>query len=387
MNIRTQRAPRALRAVLAGTALALAVAACGDATVVGQDSGSSSGGATVSAPPQPPEFSKVATPGPPLGDTSALRGKTVYWIPITSVAPVFSVEQKAATEAFAAIGMKLQLCDGQATPDVVGRCVGQAVAADAAGIIVTSIPPEFARQAFDGAVAADIPLLFVNTKDGETPPEWGEVAAAMPNNWAEQAKLNNQLITADSGGNAKVLLVGVTDSSATTDLFEQGMQADLREQCPGCEIETVPTSSTQISNLPSLVSSALVQNPDTEYVFVQYDSFAAPVVQAIRQLNKQNSVKLLTLLGQLDGMQRLADGSAFADTGYSLSALGWNEADVLMRMMLGQDPLIEAHVTPIMTHTPSTLQGLDLTQAGWESGRWQSDDDFRAMYRELWSAS
>lgn len=333
------------------------------------------------------DYSKVPAPGPALGDASSLRGKTVYWIPITSVAPIFTVEQKNATEAFAAMGVKLQLCDGQATPEVVGRCVGQAVAAKAAGIITTSTPPEFARQAFDGAVAAGIPMLFVNTKDATVPSEWGKKAAAMPNNWNAQGELNNKLIVADSGGKASVLQVGVTDSSATTAFFEQGMKGNLTEQCPGCTISDVQTSSTQISNLTSLVSSALVKRPDTKYVVVQFDSFAAPVIQAIRQQNKQNSIKLLTHLGQLDSLKRVADGQQFADTGYSIAALGWNEADAMMRMMLGQDPLVDKHVTPIKTFTKDNAGTLDLTQAGWESGKWDSSDDFRAMYKELWPAT
>lgn len=369
----------------AATALLLLATACaGDEPALvgaeGQDA------PAASAPPQPEEFASVPEPGPPLGDTSSLAGRTVYWIPITSVAPVFTIESIAAAEAFESVGVDLQVCDGQATPDVVARCVGQAIAGDAAGIIATSIPPEFARQAFGNAVEAGIPTLFVNTADGETPPEWGDLAAALPHNWNQQAQLNNDLIIEDSGGDANVLFVGVTDSSATVDLYENGMQAYLAEECPGCTINAVPTSSTQIAQLTSLVSSALVQNPDTEYVFVQYDSFAAPVIQAIRQQNRQGDIKLLTLLGQLDGLQRVANGDQFANTGYSLAALGYNEADILMRMMLGQDPLVDAHLTPIKTITGANVGELDLSEEGWQSGQWQTEQDFRAMYRELWGA-
>lgn len=373
---------RAITALAAGAALVLGAAACsGDApTVVGRDAPQP----TVSAPPQPAELASVPPPGPPLGDVSSLAGRTVYWIPITSVASVFTVESTGAKEAFASVGVDLQVCDGQAAPDVVARCVGQAVAAGAAGIIATSIPPEFASQAFGGAVAAGIPTLFVNTADATTPPEWGSMAAAFPHNWNDQAALNNDLIVADSKGEAEVLLVGVTDSSATRNTFEQGMQADLAEKCPGCTVHTVPTNSTSIANLTSLVSAALVRYPDTGYVFVQYDSFAAPVVQALRQLNRAGSTKMLTMLGQIDGMKRVAAGEQFADTGYSLTALGWNESDILMRMMLGQDPLVSAHKTPIKTYTAANIKGVDLTQAGWESGQWQTEEDFRSMYRNLW---
>ncbi len=370
-------------AALVSLGLALAGCAGGQSSNAG---GQPKAGSTASAPAQPQQFASVPTPGPPLRNTSSLRGRTVYWIPITSVAPVFTIESNAAKEAFGSLGINLQVCDGQATPDVVARCVSQAIAGKAAGIIATSIPPEFARQAFGNAVNAKIPTLFVNTADATTPPEWGHVAAAFPDNWKDQAALNNDLIVHDSGEKAHALLVGVTDSSATVDTFKNGMQADLAKKCPHCTITAVPTSSTQISQLTSLVSSALVKDPSINYVFVQYDSFAAPVIQAIRQQNKQGNVKLLTMLGQLDGLKRVASGQEFADTGYSVAALGYNESDILLRMMLGQDPLVAAHVTPIKTINGANVGALDLTEEGWQSGHWQTDADFRAMYRKLWGA-
>lgn len=372
-------------ALAAATLAVLALAGCGGGTTTAA-AGTSTSRAGAAPPAQPKDFASVVVPGPPLPDASTLRGRTVYWIPITSVAPVFTIESNAAKEAFASLGIKLQVCDGQATPDVVARCVSQAIAGKAGGIIATSIPPEFARQAFGDAVAAKIPTLFVNTADATTPAEWGRTAAALPNNWKDQAYLNNELIVGDSGGKGNVLLVGVTDSSATTDTYKNGMQADLAKKCPGCTVTTVTTSSTQIAQLTSLVSSALVKDPRIGYVFVQFDSFAAPVIQALRQQNKQKSVKLLTLLGQLDGLNRLASGQQFADTGYSVAALGYNEADVLLRMMLHRDPAVAGHVTPIKTFTAANIHQLALTQEGWQSGHWETDGDFRALYRKLWGA-
>jgi ribose transport system substrate-binding protein len=375
------RAARRKAAVGVGIGATLALAtACGGTT------SDASPKSEASAAPQLEKYSKVATPGPEL-DASSLSGKTVYWIPITSQAPIFSIEQKAAEEAFGAVGIKLQLCDGQANPAAVARCVDQAIAAKAGGIIASSIPPEFAQQSFASAVKANIPLEFVNTKDAAVPSEWGKLAAALPANFNQQAEINNDLIIADSDGKADVLIVGVTDSSVTTDVYEKGMKGYLTENCPDCKVSTVETGTTTISNLASQVSAALVKDPNIEYISVEFDAFAPPVVQALRQVNKANSVKLVTMLGQLDGLQRVADGSAFADTGYSIAALGWNETDVMLRLMLGEDPVVDQHVTPIKTFTKDTVEGLDLSADGWASGAWTSDDDFRSMYRKLWEAS
>jgi ribose transport system substrate-binding protein len=372
------RGGRQLTTLFALASVAMVLTACGGTN--------STSGSVAEAAPQLEKFSSVPKPGPAI-DVSALKGTTVYWIPITSQAPIFSIEQRAAEQAFAAAGITLQLCDGQANPAAVATCVNQAVAAKAGGIIATSIPPEFAQTAFASAVGAGIPVEFVNTKDATVPAEWGKLAAALPANFIQQARINNDLIIKDSGGKANVLLVGVTDSSVTTSAYEDGMKKYLVDECPDCKVATVEAGSTTLSSLASQVSAALVRNPATQYVFVEFDSFTPPVVQALRQLNKSRSIKLVTMLGQLDGLQRVDDGSAFADTGYSIAALGWNEADVMMRLMLGEDPQVEGHRTPIKTFTKATVQGLDLSEDGWLSGAWTSEDDFRSMFKTLWGVS
>lgn len=373
------------RGALAATATigAMILAGCGGGAA---NTPAANNASPAPAATQLKEFSKVPEPGPAI-DVSSLKGKTVYWIPITSASPIFSIEQQAAEQAFQAAGIKLQLCDGQANPAAVAKCVNQAVAAGAGGIIATSIPPEFAQQAFGAAVEAKVPVEFVNTKDSTVPTEWGKLAAALPANFIKQAEINNDLIIADSGGKADVLLVGVTDSSVTTSAYEEGMKKYLTDNCADCKVDTVEVGSTTLATLASQVSAALVRNPNTKYVFVEFDSFAPPVVQALRQLNKTKSIKLVTMLGQLDGLQRVSNGTAFADTGYSIAALGWNEADVMMRMMLGEDPVVDSHVSPIKTFTAETVKDLELTEAGWVSGKWNSDDDFRSMYKTLWGIS
>ncbi|WP_158437746.1 sugar ABC transporter substrate-binding protein [Naasia lichenicola] len=379
----TRRARRAITTMAAVAAIATTLAGCSAAGEAAP--GSTADGTAAAEIAQPAGYETVPAPGPAI-DVSTLAGATVYWIPITSQAPVFSIEQAAATEAFAAAGVKLQLCDGEANPASVAKCTTQAVSAGAAGIIATSIPPEFAQQSFGAAVTAGVPVLFVNTKDATTPTEWGDLAAALPANFTVQAKVNTDLIIADSKKAAHVLVIGVTDSSVTTSVYES-ITAQYASDCPDCVVSSVEVGSTTLSNLSSQVSAALVKDPAISYVQVEFDSFAAPVVQAIRQLNKSSSIKVVSMLGQLDGMKRIADGSGFADTTYSLAALGWNEADVMLRMMLGVDPAIDGHKTPIKTYTSANISSADLTEAAWKSGEWSSDDDFRSMYTMLWGAS
>ncbi|TXN29467.1 sugar ABC transporter substrate-binding protein [Lacisediminihabitans profunda] len=382
ITVNPERQKKAHRVVIAAAVVTATVALLAACSSPGSPQGHAA--STAGDIVQIKAFSSVPKPGPTI-DVNSLKGKTVYWIPITTQASVFTVEQAAATEALAAAGIKLQLCDGEANPATVAKCVNQAIAAKAGGIISPSIPPEFAQQAYASAIAAGIPLEFVNAKDSSVPAGWEKLAASFPSNFVDQAKINDDLIIKDSGGKANVLMIKVTDSSVTTHAFDVGMKKYLQDTCAGCGIDTVEVGSTTVSNLSAQVSAALVKNPKINYVFPEFDSFSAPVVQAIRQLNKSSSIKVVTMLGQLDGLQRVRDGGAFADTGYSLAALGWNEVDIMLRLMLGKTPDVGAYRTPIRTFTSANIGKFDLTQAGWQSGKWTSDDDFRAMYKSLWS--
>lgn len=383
---RTVARSRRLLGVAAAAAAALVMSACAAGAPAGDDD--SGGGSTGGwAGPQPIEgFESVPAPGDPI-DVSSLAGKTVYWIPITTQAPIFNIEASAAKEAFEAAGVNFQVCDGKASPDAVSACVTQAINADADGIITTSIPPEFAQQSFAAAAEAGLALEFVNTPTSEVPEEWGPRVVALPFNFVEQQRVNAGIVMEDSDHQANVLLIGINDSAATTFVYENGMKAAFEEDCPDCTVSDIQAGTTTLSNLSSQVSAALTRDPGIQYIMVQFDSFAPPVVQALRELNKASSVKLLTARGDLSGLQRLADGQQFVDTGDSVAATGWNQADAMLRLLLDQQPVAENYVAPLRTFDQASVQGLDLTEEGWLSGAWTSDDDFRSMYRTLWGVN
>ena len=80
--------------------------------------------------------SKYPVPATPVSGVPALKGKTVYYVPLVAAIPGFAATAVALKGSLAKAGLKLQVCDGQGNPSAIAACVGQATGAGAAGIIL-----------------------------------------------------------------------------------------------------------------------------------------------------------------------------------------------------------------------------------------------------------
>jgi ribose transport system substrate-binding protein len=88
-----------------------------------------------------------------VSGVSALKGKTVYYIPLVQQIPGFVVTAATMKTALAKVGLNLQVCNGEAQPSAIAACVTQATGAHAAGIVLDSIPYGMAENALMAAKA------------------------------------------------------------------------------------------------------------------------------------------------------------------------------------------------------------------------------------------
>src|SRR3984957_3695579 len=103
--------------------------------------------------------STYPVPTASISGVSALKGKTVYYIPLVQFIPGFVVTAATMKVALAKAGMNLQVCNGQGQPSAVAACVQQATGAGAAGIITDAIPFGMAENALNAAKAKGIPVI------------------------------------------------------------------------------------------------------------------------------------------------------------------------------------------------------------------------------------
>lgn len=320
-------------------------------------------------------------PGPELTDLTSLAGGTVYYVPATLQVPMFTNVGDAITEALGNLDVDVQVCDGKANPADIANCLGQAVNGGADAVIAGSIPTELASTAFQGVQDAGIPLLFMQTAPaGPGAPD--KVAYLTPNNVEMQA-WNASWVVADADGAANVLVVKVTDTPATILWIEQGALATY-EQYPDTTVTVIETNTGQLDKLPSLVSSALVRDPDIDYIHVAFDVTVQSTVQGI-QSSGRTDVKVVSQDGVLPVMQSLGQGQFLAsEVGFNQEALGWYAADQVLRMMSGQESVQNLDFPYRRLFTQAATADLTLTPEGEASGEWYGDTGYKEGFLQLW---
>ena len=95
----------------------------------------------------------------PVSGVSALKGKTVWYIPIGEATPLMSAIGTNLTQALGQVGVKVHLCDGQFLPTDIATCMSQAVSQGAAGVVTCYVDYAALPTAFDSLVSHHIPVF------------------------------------------------------------------------------------------------------------------------------------------------------------------------------------------------------------------------------------
>ncbi|MBL5972242.1 MAG: sugar ABC transporter substrate-binding protein [Candidatus Leucobacter sulfamidivorax] len=327
---------------------------------------------------------EFVAPGPAV-DGSALEGKTVYFIPASLQVPLMGHLAEGVTQALANVGATVQSCDAKANPADAASCVNQAVDAQAAVVVTAGLTPEFAPAAFDALLAAGIPWVQgLTAPAGDLDP--AQVGYVTPNIIMLQTWSTNWVI-ADSDAKANVLVIKMTDTPTTTMWGDVGILGVYDEACSECRVEVIEINTGQLERLPSLVSSALIANPDITYVQSQADSILSGVLQGI-QSAARDDVRVVSMDGFLSTMQDLeAGGQVKAVSGFNSDALAWYMSDAAVRLTSDAPAVVPSDFPFRRLFTSDNVRELTITADALESGEWFGKADYQAGFLELWGVN
>jgi ribose transport system substrate-binding protein len=332
-------------------------------------------------PPASVEYPKVP------GAATKLSGKSVYYIPILTNAPLFQSQANLLKNAVSAVGMTLTVCNGNENPADLTTCFNQAIDSGAAGIIADSVPPQLVPHAYAEVVTAKVPTVALNINE-PVPAQYASMVTAFDRQEITQGRITADQIIADAGGKAHVLLIGLNTSATTTNTLNEGIKPEFKSRCPACTVTEIELNGSQLANVPSIVAAGLVQNPDTNYVDAEYDVLVPGAIQGISEEQKQSTVKLASVNGTLSAMQSIKSGTMFADTGNDINYEAWASVDMLIRMIMGMNPEAEQHseLIPLRTYTKATISDITLTPSAYQSGNWFGTPSYDQEFAALWGA-
>jgi ribose transport system substrate-binding protein len=318
---------------------------------------------------------------PALQGVDQLKGKTVMYMPIALTVPFFQAAIHGLTDSLGTAGVTLQTCDAKANPSSAAACLDQAVKQHVAAVVTDSVPQAFAAQAFAALQAAHIPVVTVDNGEGTASATQAYVGGAAS---IQAAKLSADWITADSQGKADVLLLEIVDSPASKSYVEEGALPEFKTQCPGCKVTVVKSTTSDLQNVPSLISTALVRDPGIGYVYAEFDVDVPAVVQGLQTSSGGSKVKVVGTTGVLTSLQLIASGQhQVADIAQDGYEEGWAAADQAFRLMLGQ-PARTGVNGSLRVFDKTNIGSLQLTAANAASGAFFGDGSYRDEYLTAW---
>jgi ABC-type sugar transport system substrate-binding protein len=399
---------RGLGKLIGITGVAAVVLAVGACSSSGSSSNSSSTGATsnmgstssatasassTSTSAMSAEVAKYSTAATsfeavsPVSGVSALKGKTVWYIPIGEATPLTSAIGTTLTDALGQAGIKVHLCDGQFLPTDIATCMAQAITGGAAGVVTSYVDYAALPTAFNSLVSHHIPVFV-----GGEPADGGKTSSAQlgfddPAATMDlEQKLLIESVIAHSDGKANILYVGNSDSASTEDAAAYAKSVAAQE-CSTCSFTEIVYNTADLSKLPSQVSAALIAHPSTTYVVTELDPANASAVEGVQSAGYTSKVTLASAGGDLDVVQRVRAGHVLDDVALSPAYTGWQYADGIIRMLTGHNPAPAEKVSLVRVLSTANTASLALTPTAYADNGWFGSTSYEQAYLKAWGVS
>ena len=372
-----------------GTSCAALLVACVALAGCGSGGGSSSAG-TVSASGLAKARQEVTSleavttsypvPTAKIPGAAGLHARTVYYIPLVQQIPGFVVTADVMKQALATVGLTQQVCDGQGQPSAIAACVQQAIAANAAGIVLDAIPYGMAQNALDAAKARGVPIIIAD----QLPPSGignTDQVSYVPGATSQPSAIAWWLI-ADSQGKANVIIAEEADSPSSQQYVTDSLPI-YRQYCPACTVNVKTITATTDALLASATSSNILTHPGAGYYYTEFEDSLQPTVQGIQQSGRAASLSLSVAGGSVNGLGLLKGNSVVkAVVAVDQAYAGYALTDEMLRMMTRSATVAEPYPTRLFTK--QNIDSIQVTTAAQATGEWFGDTSFRTDYAKLW---
>jgi ribose transport system substrate-binding protein len=327
--------------------------------------------------------STYPVPAASVSGAAALKGKTVFYVPLVQFIPGFVVTAATMKTALAKAGIKLQVCDGQGQPSAMAACVKQAETAGAIGIVLDAIPYGMIQNALDEAKGKGIPIIIAD----QYPPTEGTAndnAVTYVPGVVDQPSQVAWWVIASSQGKANIIIAEEADSPSSKQYVTNSLPV-YSKYCPGCKVTVKTITASTDALLAQATSSNILSTPGVDYYYTEFEDSLQPTVAGIQQSNHLD-ISLSVAGGSVNGLGLLKGNSVVkAVVAVDQAYAGWALSDEILRMATKSGPADEPF--PSRLFTKDNIGSIQVTPAAQSTGEWFGDTSYQAAFLKLWGAA
>jgi ribose transport system substrate-binding protein len=331
----------------------------------------------------------------PASGQKATSGKNVWFISCTQAAQGCAAPAASAQTAGKALGWKVTVFDGQATPSTESSGIREAIANHADGIILMAIDCAAVKSALQQAKAAKIPVVGLYSLDcndplsNAGPPLFTAETNSNGNDPSQLlelwGKLQADYAISKSAGQAQVIRVTEPDFLSIKHQV-QGFDGELAK-CSSCKIVSqVPIAAANLAN-PSAVSqqisTAMSQYPGANTIVMPSDTVLLEAAQALRVAKQKNpNLIVVGAEGLPAAIDLVREGVVSAEVILDSEWWAWEGLDVLNRIFANNGAV------PAIPNQGLSFEILDKDHNLPAGGQqWAAPIDYEAAFKQSWGVS
>jgi len=279
---------------------------------------------------------KFTAPGAPFDAKKCAAGKKMLSIPNMSANPFLKGIIEREIAAGREIGLTVQEWQNQGQPSQWIQGMEYAASSGFRFVdLISGVDPKTLEPQIRAASAKGVKTMTSHFYD-PSQPQNPLVAASLPVGFNKVGKLLADWTIVRTSGKANVVLI-VSDEVPPTGPLVKGFEDELRQNCPACKVvQKINVGVTEWgTKIRPSVQSALLANPEVNFVVPIYDSMSQFVVPAIQITGKQGKVRVATFNGTPFVLDYVRDGKVDMDIGESLDWIARATIDGYLRADCG----------------------------------------------------
>ena len=330
---------------------------------------------------------KFIAPGPAF-DASKARGKTIFYIPLNSTLPFDTLMAKGAERATKIAGGKFVLYSNQGKPSEWIQGMNSAISRKVDLIVLAGSPdPKLLGPQIKEAKAAGIPVIDTHLYDTTYVPtalkEMPDLAGIVPANHYMGGQLMADYAIKESKGHVNALFITANEVQPSAGIAKTFVD-ELAKYCPDtckAKVVNIPIPSWA-EKVPTEVQTALLKDPDINFVVPVYDGMTPLLASGITQAGKTNSVKIVAYNGTASVLQMIQkENLVVGEIGEPTDWLGWSIVDQALRILSGVEPTTNGH-TPLRIFDKDNVD--ETGKPATQTEGYGDPQEYENGYKTLW---